>query len=58
MSEARAKLSAYLVSELGAGRALALGHDDLEQAARTAYAAARRDWLARGEPDEPAEPAE
>ena len=56
VAEARARVTAHLGPELHRRKMLALTHEELERAARTAYARARRDWLSRNEREIP-EPA-
>lgn len=51
MSEARAHVAAYIGTELRRRGMGALTHQESELAARAVYAAARRHWLLRREPE-------
>jgi hypothetical protein len=53
MSEARARVAAYFATELPRRGMGALTYQECEWAARTVYAAARRDWLKHGEQETP-----
>jgi hypothetical protein len=53
VAEARARVIALLGPELHRRKMVALTHEELERAARCAYARARRDWLARNEREAP-----
>jgi hypothetical protein len=51
VAEARAHVVAYFTAELHRRNMPALTHDELMWAAKTAYAAAKRDWRASCEPE-------
>lgn len=53
IAEARARVVAHLAPELRRRGMIALTHLELDTATRAAYASAKRDWLARGEREDP-----
>ncbi len=53
VGEARARVEAYLVAELGRRKMLSLTREELDSATRTAYARAKRGWLSTCEPEAP-----
>jgi hypothetical protein len=53
IAEARARVVAHIGPELRQRGMIALTPGELEQVTRAAYASAKRDWLARGEREDP-----